>query len=58
LPASKKTLAGDRRAFEALVRRHQGLVYNLLYRMVQDSEVARDLTQDAFLKGFPQSKTV
>ena len=52
LACVKKTLAGDRRAFEALVKRHQGLVYNLLNRMVQDNEVARDLTQDAFLKAF------
>lgn len=56
LACIKKTLAGDRRAFEVLVKRHQGLVYNLLNRMVQDSEVARDLTQDAFLKAFRNLK--
>lgn len=56
LACVKQTLAGDRRAFEALVKRHQGLVYNLLYRMVQDSEVARDLTQEAFLKAFRNLK--
>lgn len=56
LACVKKTLAGDRRAFEALVKRHQGLIYNLLNRMVQDSEVARDLTQEAFLKAFRNLK--
>jgi RNA polymerase sigma-70 factor (ECF subfamily) len=52
LKAVNQTLAGDQRAFEGLVRKHQGLVYNVLYRMVLDSELARDLTQDAFLKAF------
>lgn len=56
LASVKKTLAGDSRAFEALVKRHQSLVYNVLYRMVQDSEVARDLTQDAFIKAFRNLK--
>ncbi|CAN5212872.1 RNA polymerase sigma factor RpoE [soil metagenome] len=51
-----KTLAGDSRAFEVLVKRHQGLVYNLLNGMVQDSELARDLTQDAFLKAYRNLK--
>lgn len=56
LACVKQTLAGDRRAFETLVKRHQGLIYNLLNRMVQDSEVARDLTQEAFLKAFRSLK--
>ena len=56
IEAVNKTLAGDRRAFEALVKRHQGLVYNLLNGMVQDSELAQDLTQEAFLKAYRNLK--
>ncbi len=52
LAAVKETLAGDRHAFERLVVRHQNLIFNILARMVTEQEVARDLTQDAFLKAF------
>ncbi len=41
---------GDVRAFEDLVRRHQGRVYALVRRMVLDAGVAEELTQDVFLK--------
>lgn len=50
--AVSQTLAGEHNAFEVLVRKHQSLIYNVLYRMLLDSELARDLTQDAFLKAF------
>jgi len=56
LAAVRKTLAGDRHAFAVLVKGHQSLIYNILNRMVQDQEVARDLTQDAFLKAFRHLK--
>lgn len=41
---------GDERALEELVRRHQGRVYNLAYRMLRSAEEAEDVTQDAFLR--------
>ena len=41
--------AGDRRAFEALVRRHERRVFRLLYRMLGSREEAEDATQEAFL---------
>lgn len=37
-------------AFEELVRRHQKLVYNVLYQMVRSHEQAADLTQETFLR--------
>ena len=37
-------------AFERLVARHQKLVWHLVYRMVQHPEVARDLSQEVFLR--------
>jgi RNA polymerase sigma-70 factor (ECF subfamily) len=43
-------LAGDRRAFELLVRRHQTGVVNHLYRQTGQRELAWDLAQEVFLK--------
>jgi RNA polymerase sigma-70 factor (ECF subfamily) len=37
-------------AFERLVGRHQGLVWHLVYRMVQHPEDARELCQDVFFR--------
>lgn len=36
--------------FEQLVRRHQALVWHIVYRMVQDQEDARELSQEVFLR--------
>lgn len=41
--------AGDIRAFECLVRRHERRVFRLLYRMLGSREEAEDATQEAFL---------
>lgn len=37
-------------AFERLVARHQGLVWHMVYRMVQHPEDARELSQDVFFR--------
>jgi RNA polymerase sigma-70 factor (ECF subfamily) len=37
-------------AFDRLVARHQGLVWHLVYRMVQHPEDARELSQDVFFR--------
>ena len=42
--------AGDRRAFEALVRRHQGVVWAVVRRFVDDRDEAEDLAQRAFVQ--------
>jgi len=44
--------AGDRQAFEALVRRYQKPVYNAALRLLHDPEDARDVAQTAFLKAY------
>ncbi len=44
--------AGDGRAFDVLVRRHQGRVYGIAYRMTGRREDALDVSQDVFLKIF------
>jgi RNA polymerase sigma-70 factor (ECF subfamily) len=43
---------GEAAAFERLVAEHSGEVYALLYRLTSDSEEARDLTQETFLRAF------
>ncbi len=40
----------ERGAFERLVRTHQGLVWHVLIRLVQQAEDARDLSQETFLR--------
>lgn len=46
----QRALEGDDAAFAVLVRRYERGLYNLAYRMVRDSELARDLTQDIFIR--------
>ncbi len=46
----RRSLEGDVRAFEALLRRYERGIYNLALRMVRDAETARDLTQEVFLR--------
>ena len=41
---------GDEKAFEELVRRHQGRVFAVAYRITNNREDALDVTQEAFLK--------
>ena len=45
-------LAGDRSAFDALVRRHQSAVRRLVFRYVKSEADAKDITQSAFVKVF------
>ena len=48
----KECRAGEERAFEALVRKYQHQVYNVVYRMVGDREEALDIAQETFIKTF------
>lgn len=50
LKCIKKAANGDTDAFETLVVRYQGQVYNLCLRMTGSSDDASDMTQEAFLK--------
>lgn len=43
---------GDQSAFAALVRRYQGMVYNLALARLGDAEAAADATQEAFLRAW------
>ena len=43
---------GDEAAFETLVNERSGEIYGLLYRLTENVEEARDLTQETFLRAF------
>ena len=47
-------LGGDEHAFEVLLLRYKGPVFNAVLRMVRDRDDALDLTQTAFLKAYEQ----
>ena len=48
----EKLRAGDGMAFNRLVEERHGDIYALLYRLTEDPEEARDLTQETFLQAF------
>lgn len=43
---------GDTEAFNPLVLKYRQKIYNLLYQRVRDPEIAKDLSQEVFLKAF------
>jgi RNA polymerase sigma-70 factor (ECF subfamily) len=43
---------GDASAFEQLVAERSGEIFGLLFRLTENSEEARDLTQETFLRAF------
>ncbi len=45
-------LSGDADAFEALVERYGGRVYNVALRITHDPDSARDCAQDAFIRAY------
>lgn len=49
--------AGDRTAERLLYDRHVDRVYRLVYRMAGDPDLARDFTQDAFVRAFEKLGT-
>ncbi|MEW6364940.1 MAG: RNA polymerase sigma factor [Acidobacteriota bacterium] len=44
------SLGGDREALEELIRRHQGWIYNIAFRMVLVPQDAEDVTQEILIK--------
>ena len=48
----RRVQAGDRRAFDLLVRRHQHKVIGVISRYVQDWAEAQDVAQEAFVRAF------
>jgi RNA polymerase sigma-70 factor (ECF subfamily) len=46
----KRCLAGERAAWEEIVRSHNRRIYNLCYRFTGSADAAEDLTQEVFIK--------
>jgi len=53
----REVLLGDAQAFEVLVRKYQGPVYNLMLRNVGDVDTAADLAQEAFTRAYQRLET-
>lgn len=49
-----RVLKGDRQAYAMLVEEYKSPIYNLAYRMTENSEDAADLAQETFLRSFNQ----
>lgn len=49
-----RILAGDRVSARTLYDRHARRVHRVVFRICRDEELARDLTQDAFVRAFAQ----
>ena len=52
-----RCLKGEPAAFETLVRRYQGILYNVAYRLTANREDARDIAQNTFIKAFERLET-
>src|SRR5205823_3006753 len=51
-------LSGDADAYEALVERYGGRVYNVALRITHDPDAARDCAQDAFIRAYRAALTL
>ena len=52
LPLVDRVLAGDRRAFESLVRKHERRVFRVTVAILGNAEDAEEAMQDTFVKAF------
>lgn len=48
----QRCLQGDRKAFEVLLDRYEKPVFNAAFRMLNNSEDAKDVTQTVFLRAY------
>jgi RNA polymerase sigma-70 factor (ECF subfamily) len=48
----RRSMKGERTAFEALLIKYEKPVYNAAYRMLASSDDAKDVTQTVFLKAY------
>jgi RNA polymerase sigma-70 factor (ECF subfamily) len=53
-----KCLAGNRKAFDELIRRYQRQAVAVSYRLLGNSQDSLEVTQDAFLKAFTSLDTL
>src|SRR6201989_1315164 len=48
----QRTLAGDQRAFEALVVKYERRIQRLIGRMVRDVDLVEDIAQETFIRAY------
>jgi RNA polymerase sigma-70 factor, ECF subfamily len=51
------TLRGEKRGYEAIVRKYEKLVFNVVFQMLRDDGLAADITQETFLKAYKALNT-
>jgi len=54
----EQTIAGNRKAFDVLIRRYQRQAVAVSYRLLGNSSDSLEVTQDAFLKAFTSLSTL
>jgi len=47
-----RALLNDQKAYEELIKKYKGSVYNLVYRMIENRQEAEDIVQETFIKAF------
>jgi RNA polymerase sigma-70 factor (ECF subfamily) len=52
-----EVINGNTSSFEPLIERYQKTIFNMVLRMVGDTENAKDITQDIFVKAFEKIET-
>lgn len=52
----RKAIDGDEQALNLLVNNHKELAYNVAFRITQNSEDAKDVTQESFIKALQNLK--
>lgn len=53
----RRCLAGEAGAFEGIIRRYQGVVLNVAYRILHNREDAGDAAQSVFIKAYEKLAT-
>lgn len=48
----RNALQGNQKAYDELVKKYRGSVYNLIYRMIENRQEAEDILQETFIKAF------
>lgn len=54
----EKVLAGDAQSFEMLILKYQSRLYATVLNVVKDRELAEDIVQEAYMKGFEKLNTL
>ena len=49
---------GDSSAFEYFLSFYEKLIFNYIFRIVKNREVAKDITQDTFIKVYNNTKFI